>query len=134
MKIAVPVWEGRISPVFDTARRLLLVERDGTQEVSRTEMLLHEQLPVRRAARLGALGVEVLICGAISRPLASIIVGQGIRVVPFISGAADEVLSAFLSGRLWDAALVMPGCRRWRHMWGRGGRRRKGPGRRGGVS
>ena len=28
MKVAVPDWEGRVSPVFDVARQVLLVDLD----------------------------------------------------------------------------------------------------------
>ena len=36
MKIAIPIWEGdKISPVLDTALRLLVVETENKSEVSR---------------------------------------------------------------------------------------------------
>jgi predicted Fe-Mo cluster-binding NifX family protein len=35
----------------------------------------------------------------------------GIRVIPWISGRLEEVLEAFLSGKLMDTKFLMPGCR-----------------------
>jgi len=126
MKIALPVWEGRVSPVFDTARRLLLVDCDDAVEVARSEEPLTERLAPRRAARLMDLGANVLICGAISRPLASMLASYGIQVVPFVSGDAEEVLSTYLSGGLRDPNIaprfLMPGCRRRRFRGHRGQR------------
>ena len=43
MKIAISVWEGKISPVFDTAARLLVLEIEGKHEVSRFETYFDEQ-------------------------------------------------------------------------------------------
>jgi predicted Fe-Mo cluster-binding NifX family protein len=36
----------------------------------------------------------------------------GIRIIPCICGAIEEVIAAFLDGRLENGALLMPGCRR----------------------
>ena len=126
MKIALPVWEGRVSPVFDTARSLLLVDCDDSVEMGRSEETLAERLAPRRAAKMMDLGVNVLICGAISRPLAWMLASYGIQVVPFVSGDAEEVLSTYLSGGLQDPNIaprfLMPGCRQ-RRFRGRRGQR-----------
>jgi len=131
MRIALPVWEGRISPVFDTAANLLVVDADGVQTSQRREETLHESFPPRRAVRLSELGVEVLICGAISQPLAAMVAAYGIQVVPFVSGEVNEVLTAYVSGRT-DVPDIrtrfgMPGCCGRRGRFGRGGRGRGGP-------
>lgn len=131
MKVALPVWDGRISPVFDTARNLLVVDSDGSVEAGRAEEALTDGFAPRRAARLADLGVNVLICGAISRPLACMVAAYGIQIVPFVNGDADEVLSSYLSGRLaepdFPAQFRMPGCRgrgrRFRGRYGPRGRR-----------
>lgn len=127
MRIALPIWESRISPVFDTAGSLLVVEVSDTEEVGRTEERLNEPFPPQRAARLVQLGVDVLICGAISRPLLCMVTGYGIQVVPFVSGDADEILSAYLSGRLrgpdFPPQFRMPGCGVGRRRFRRRGRR-----------
>ena len=134
MKVALSVWGERISPVFDTGSSMLVVTLDGAEESGRTTEGLREVFPPRRAARLVELGVDVLICGAISRPLASMIASYGIQVVPFVSGEAEEVLGAWLSGGLRAPSVPprfqMPGCcgmrRRFRGRgqsgWGKGGR------------
>ena len=112
--IAVPNLNGYVSPVFDTARELLLVEKEGERELSRRQMTLDQRLPLQRAVWLGGLGVDVLICGAISRELALLLDGQGVAVIPFVSGGVDEVLSAYTAHQLADPRFLMPGCGRGR--------------------
>ena len=109
MKLAVPVSDGRVSTAFDFARHLLLIEYVDRRVVSRTELVLEEAVPVNRARRLESLGVNVLICGAISRSLAEHLASAGIDVIPFVSGSVEEVLAAYLAGELESAQFLMPG-------------------------
>ncbi|MDY6971484.1 MAG: NifB/NifX family molybdenum-iron cluster-binding protein [Thermodesulfobacteriota bacterium] len=52
--------------------------------------------PFSRAARLADLGAEVLVCGTVSDAFANMIKAHGIRIIPFVSGAVDKVLDAYL--------------------------------------
>lgn len=119
--VAVPEWQGRVSPVFDVAGTLVLVRAtmDGQEDARQAESLgstsAHE-----RARRLRELGVDVLVCGAISRPLEALVAAEGVRVIPNICGPVDEVVAAFREGTLDDGRFAMPGCCR---------RRRRGPNR-----
>ena len=110
MKIAVSVWEGRVSPVFDTASRLLVLDMGETGEASRFEVFLDEQTCSRKCSRIQVLGVETLICGAISRFFEGILTAAGIRVIPWVCGAVSEVVGAFRDGTLSQPMYLMPGC------------------------
>ena len=109
MKVAIPAWTGQVSTVFDFARSLVLVELHSGKEVSRSEIPLDEYPSISRAGALSRLGVKVLICGAISRSLATVVTGYGIEIIPFVSGMVDEVLDAYLTGELADARFLLPG-------------------------
>ena len=111
MRLAVPIWEGRISPVFDVARHLLLVEAENGLERSREERAVGEHSPYSWVPMLAELGVDSLICGAITEALSAALTGHGIRVIPWIRGEVDEVLSAYFSGELSEIRLLMPGTR-----------------------
>jgi predicted Fe-Mo cluster-binding NifX family protein len=128
VRVAIPIWNERVSPVFDAARRLVLVDVEGGTEQARREEVIQECFVAQRARRLTELGVNVLICGAISRQLAAVLAASGITVIPWTAGPVEEVLVAYLNGRLPDPRWLMPGCgiRRQRHRGGRGwcGRRR----------
>ena len=126
-RIAIPTWNARVSPVFDTAGHALLVDVEDGAEVGRSETPIGAVMPPRRILRLTELGVNVLICGAISRPLAVMAEGAGIRIVPWVAGNTEEVVQAYLTGQLPAPRFMMPGCfgrgrGPGRGGWGRGGR------------
>jgi len=125
MKIALPVWHGQVSSVFDFAHKLLLIELDNGEEKGRQDIALVEQNGPKRAILLKQLDVNILICGAISRPLAEIISGLGIQVLPFVKGPTDQIINAFKTGSLSQPQYALPGfwpgarrgfrrCRRWK--------------------
>ena len=81
-----------------------------------------------RCRRLRELGVETLICGAISNPAFAAACAEGITVIPWISGDVEEVIDSFMAGTLPSSRFMMPGCRgrgrrvrrRWIGKMGRG--------------
>ena len=126
MKVAIATHDGWVSPVFDVAGRLLLVEIEAGQELSRLEAALTAAGPLARARHVAEMGVDELICGAISRPLEQMLLSAGVRVIPQTCGPVDEVLSAFAAGQLTEQAFLMPGCCGQRRRMRRGRRRRAG--------
>ena len=116
MRIAIPLWQGRVSPVFDEANRILLVDILERQEQHRQEEILTARNPFERAQLLPKLGVDLLICGMISQTQQTALASAGIRIIPCICGAMEEVIAAFLHGRLENGALLMPGCRSRKRM------------------
>jgi len=110
MKIAVPVWEGKVSPVFDTATRLLVVQMEGRREKERFTTPLHEEEPSRRCLYLKSIGVDTLICGAISRPFFEMLSAFGMEVIAWITGPQEKVIDAWMNGCLLREEFLMPGC------------------------
>ena len=95
MKVAIPTWNAWVSPVFDVARQVVLVDLEGGKEVTRRDVAITETGPIDRARRVKELGVTVLICGAISRPLEAMIVSEGVHVIAQTCGPTEEVLQAY---------------------------------------
>ena len=124
MKLALAVWNGRISPVFDTSRQLLVIDAEKGKIVSRRDQEIETDDPFQKAARLAEFGVENLVCGAVSRSLAQMIEDRGIEMIPFVAGEVEEIITAFLAGSLPSPDMAMPGCcgrrMRFRHGQGRG--------------
>jgi predicted Fe-Mo cluster-binding NifX family protein len=110
MKVAIPVCVERVATTIDFARELLVVDCVGSRQVRRDRIVLEEMLPANRARRIIGLGIDVLICGAVSRPLARLIQDSGIQVIPLVSGSVDDVLAAFLADRLDESSFLLPGC------------------------
>jgi predicted Fe-Mo cluster-binding NifX family protein len=111
MKIAVTVWNDRISPVFDASHRLLIADIENHRITDRSYLVFDPTLPANLAKTLTTLDVPVLICGAVSKVPATIIADGGIQLVPFIAGEVDRVLDAYAREGAVAPAFVMPGCR-----------------------
>jgi uncharacterized protein (DUF169 family)/predicted Fe-Mo cluster-binding NifX family protein len=109
MKVALPYWQGRISPVLDAACTILVVATEGTRVAGQEKRALDTADAFVRAQQIAQLGVDTLICGAVSEQLDAALQGEGVQVIANICGPADEVLAAFLSGSLPGSAFVMPG-------------------------
>jgi predicted Fe-Mo cluster-binding NifX family protein len=108
---AFAVWENRIAPVFDTARSMDVIQVLSGHIDSRLTVTLPEGHPVHKTLRLVEFGVNVLVCGAISRQLQELITAYGIQVVAFVAGNLEEVISAWRDGKLKHETYAMPGCR-----------------------
>lgn len=110
MRVALTVWEGHISPLFDATRMLLIADIEDNRVADRRQAPFNCESAFSRAARLEELGVDVLICGGISRLFATPIEAQKIEIIPFAAGAVDDVLAAYLRGRHLAPRYRMPGC------------------------
>jgi len=124
MNVAIPHWQGRVSPVLDVAGSILLVGIDAGGVRSRQDVALLDEDPQTRAAFLAGIGTNVLICGAVSWPLEMALAAAGIEVIPQTCGDVEAVLAAFLKGSLARGGFLMPGCcgrRRFRARRGRAG-------------
>jgi predicted Fe-Mo cluster-binding NifX family protein len=115
MRVAMPIRNGRIAPVLDTARHLLLVDVAQGEERDRRETTLPpDPFLTKRPGALRNLKIDVLICGGISRLLARAVSRERLTVISWVAGSVESVLEAYLTGRLLVAPRAMPGCRvRW---------------------
>jgi len=126
MKLALSVYKDVISTVFDATDQLLILETDGANGNKRTMVPLNTAGLANRATQLKEQGIDVLICGAISRPLQASIAALGIDIHPFVRGSVDEVIAAYQSDHLGETSFSLPGC----HGRGHGNGRGKGRGMR----
>ena len=110
MRIAISHQQGRISPVFDVAARILLVDIHNGRTVRRNERALVQMDSLARARQVSQFGVELLICGAISWPLENALSSMGVQVAACICGPVNEVIKAYVNDKLGDPAFIMPGC------------------------
>jgi predicted Fe-Mo cluster-binding NifX family protein len=139
-RVAITIWRGRVSPVFESAGRLLTVDIENGSDISREEFDLpaggntrpagpagttRRNILFRKVARLREIGAETLICGAVSDRAVRLMNSSGIAVVGWVSGYTEDVISAFIQDSIYDPAFLMPGCCRGR---GRQRRMRRGRG------
>ncbi len=108
MKTAVAVWEGRISPVFDSACKALII-CPGTNSYS---VDLRNKDVFAKIVFLAEEGVEEILCGAVSNEGRLFAESKNIKIHGFIAGDIENVLQAHKENKLNNNAFAMPGCRR----------------------
>jgi len=111
-RIAIPVYRSRVSPVFDSCARLLLIDLDHNQEIDRKELLCEDLSGLERLKMLKKSGVCTVICGAISDGLYKMISNAEISVIIGIAGEVNQVINAFQDNRLGDPRFFMPGYKK----------------------
>ncbi|MFW6170194.1 MAG: NifB/NifX family molybdenum-iron cluster-binding protein [Planctomycetota bacterium] len=121
--VGIAAWDERVSTTLDFAGRLVVVVVTGGREIFRQDVPLIDEPVEAKARRIRDLAVRVVLCGAVSEPLARAVCRAGIQVIPFVGGEVDMVLAAYLCGRLAEPRFLQPGSppgvrRRW---WHRGG-------------
>jgi predicted Fe-Mo cluster-binding NifX family protein len=122
-KLAVSAYAGRVAPLFDASEKVELFGMTTDGPVSAGALSLPATTPQQRAAVLDQHGVGTLICGAVSGYAEQMITARGIHVIPWVHGAVQEILRAYVSGSLDRPMWAMPGA------LGRGFGRRRGRGR-----
>ena len=110
--IAVTVWGQRVSPVFDSARTLLIVEIDGGAMGNISSLAFDPDRPLELLQMLRAQQVMVVICGAVSEEPAAMLEAAGVEVIPFIAGDVNRVLECYCQGQPFGPEFRMPGCGR----------------------
>ncbi len=122
-RVAITVWEGRVSPVFDVSREAVILTVEDMAVTDRCQVSIQAPTPRLKLDRIAALRVQTLICGAISEPLHRELTAVGVNVQSFVAGEIDQVIGSFVTGNLPSQVLTMPGCRgqqnRFRHRRGR---------------
>jgi predicted Fe-Mo cluster-binding NifX family protein len=110
MRIAITQWGARVSPAFDTARVLLLVDLNAGEERGRFQASLEGLDLGARVRRLVQLGVDLLICGAVSRSAQARLAARGIAVRPEVCGLWEEALAAWRGGSLQQGRFYARGA------------------------
>ena len=111
-KVAIPIWGERVSPVLDTATKLMLLEFSQGCETNREIINIPEEHFTHRARYLAGLRIDTILCGALSRPMRQLLVQRGITVLPWVTGTIKDVVEAYLHNNLADECFIPRGRRR----------------------
>lgn len=108
MIIAIPVWQNRVAPLFDTAANLLVIKNEGNNP--ERDIINVESLTLfQRIDLLKILNVDLFICGGITKAILENIRNKSIKVTPFICGDINPIMNAVLQGKDIKALFSMPG-------------------------
>lgn len=110
MRLAIPEHQGRVAPVFDACRRILIVDEAEESRTISVEDWSHANRH-NRPARLKELEIDTLLCGGISCRMEERIRALDIELTPWLAGEVNEILAAFREGRISDPQYAMPGRR-----------------------
>lgn len=107
--VAVPTHRGRVSPVFEMARHLLLVRIEDSRELRRRDLILDGMgVPGLLDAIRSARG-EALVCGAVCNYTLCELLSGGIAVWPAVVGDVEEVIACLTAKGALDERFMMPG-------------------------
>ncbi|NCD33557.1 MAG: hypothetical protein EOL87_09105 [Spartobacteria bacterium] len=123
MKLLLTIWNQRIAPVFDVAGTGELVTIDKGIITAKQIVALPGDVLAQKVRYIAQLGVDELICGAISRPAEFALRALNIPVAGFVTGDIDTVIDGWLHNRLNEPHFIMPGCGQRRRCHGQHGAR-----------
>jgi predicted Fe-Mo cluster-binding NifX family protein len=100
MKLAIMLYGTRVSPRYGYSQGVLIVEVSNQGEFGRKTLEIGKYYPEKIPEILSKEGVEVVISGGMNQHFQNLFRLRGIDVIWGIIGEADDVLAAFMSGRL----------------------------------
>ena len=112
IRIAIPIFHNRVSPVLDTCTRLLITDFEGKDGVERREISFDLYSPLERFEIVKKLNPDVIICCGISEVFDRMLQSAGIRLISGIAGDVEQVVEAFLCNRIDDPCFRMPGYKK----------------------
>ncbi|MEJ5363308.1 MAG: hypothetical protein WBK20_00760 [Spirochaetota bacterium] len=119
--IALPIFNDRLSPLLDEARRFVVLTLNDNTISERTVIDFDEQSAFIRIERLKEMGVTVLLCGALSDVLARFIIDREILLYSWLNGTIDEVVEQYIKGALPTVCMryvtKARTCQRHRRGW-----------------
>ena len=94
-RIAVPIFQSRVSPVLDSCNDLMLVDLSEGGAVRRANVSLRKLSLGERVAAVSRQGVEKIICAGVSDLMMACIVSRGIQVISGLSGEVEQIIVAY---------------------------------------
>jgi predicted Fe-Mo cluster-binding NifX family protein len=108
-RIAIPVFQERISPVLDACNRLLVVDIANGKEIQRTDVSLKKMSREERTEAVSRWNIDTIICAGVSELMCSYIESRGVRLISGIAGELEKIIDAYIHNRLDQKCFMMPG-------------------------
>jgi len=98
--------ENRVAYRLDRADTIVVARKDRKGNVQLEETALSERDTIRRVQQIADLGIETLICGAVSGFVFRMFQHHGIQVIGGVIGDAQDVLHHYVNGNLRAGAIL----------------------------
>ena len=100
-KIAITVFNDRISARFDCFHRMIILTYDPpSQQYQRQELTIMDMSPYEKINLLEELNIDTLICGGMLPICDGYLALKGVKTISWITGNAEEVIQLYLDGKL----------------------------------
>ena len=100
MKIAIPIFENRISPRFDFSPEMWIITVENGELVNQEKLSTSNLNLPKRLEQITSNGVDKVICGGIDGFSLNQLGNRGIDVVHDVIGEAEVAFHLFMRGRL----------------------------------
>jgi predicted Fe-Mo cluster-binding NifX family protein len=108
-RVAIPVFESRVSPVLDSCQRMVVVDIEKGCEIHRQELNLNKMSIHERIELMARWGIRKIICAGVSDVMCRFLAGKNISLVSGIAGELEKIINAYVCNRLDDTCFMMPG-------------------------
>ena len=108
-RIAIPIFQSRISPVLDACNELMIVDLCEAGPLQRVTVSLEKLTPAERGMAMSRRGVQKIICAGVSEWMLACIVNRGMHVISGISGEVEQIIAAYQQDLLDQDRFRMPG-------------------------
>lgn len=109
MKIAVPAFGDNVATTFDFVDEIVVFNYVNGSVTDTQRFVLGETFMPLRASKLKKLGINVLICGAISNSAEIMLQHHGIEVITGITGDIAVVVNEIVNGNIDQPQYRLPG-------------------------
>lgn len=106
MKIAIPVFQTKISPRFDQAQGFVVLEMENDNIIARKTLTTQGWSVLDKMKHLVDLEVNTLICGGIDRASLQYLGFKGIKIYSWVTGEVEDAVSCFLSHRMRPGIIL----------------------------
>ncbi len=98
--------DNRVAYRLECADTVVVARKDRKGNIQLEETVLSEKDAIRRVQQIADLGIETVICGAVSGFVFRMFQHHGIRVIGGVIGDARDVLDHYVSGTLRAGAIL----------------------------
>jgi predicted Fe-Mo cluster-binding NifX family protein len=110
-RVAIPVFESRVSPVLDSCKRIVVLDIDGGREILRQEVLLEKMSIHERLEVITRWRIKKIICAGVSEVMCKFLAAKNIILIGGIAGELEKIINAYICNCLDDPCFLMPGRR-----------------------
>ncbi len=108
-RVAIPVFEERVSPVLDLCNQMVIIDLDEGKEVQRQSLSLQMLSVSERCELMARWNICKIICAGVSDSMVKLLASKNIRAIDGKAGELDKIIEAYICKRLDAACFMMPG-------------------------